>query len=358
MAIKKISIDDFIFQNEKIILFDVRSPSEYLHACIPGAISLPIFNDEERKIIGIAYKQTSREKAIKIGLEFFGKKTVEYIDALELFLKDNGIKSKEITLHCWRGGMRSAAMAWLFDLYGFEVTLIDGGYKAYRNWVLQQFEKKYPLYIISGYTGSNKTGLLKELKSFNEPVIDLEELALHKGSAFGNLNLDKQPTQEFFENNLAIELFTVTKKYPNQSIWIEDESQRIGLVNIPSQFFTLMRESDVLFLIIPFEKRLNHIIDVYGKFEKEKLINAIERIKKKLGGLETKQAIDFMINGDVKNCFALLLNHYDKHYLKSLSKRLIAKNLVLELNYKTTDAIINCKAIMNYVREKNKINQN
>ncbi len=352
MPIDKININDFFLKLDKTILFDVRSPSEYNYAHIPGAKSLPIFSDEERKIIGTVYKKESREKAIKIGLEFFGKKTVHLIENTESILLHNKFDLKEISIYCWRGGMRSSSMAWLFDLYGFKVNLIIGGYKSYRTWALQQFENEYQLNIISGYTGSNKTGIIQELKKQNEPVIDLEKLAEHKGSAFGNLNLVPQPSQEYFENLLAFDLFKLNLSYPKNSIWIEDESQRIGQVNIPTPFFKLMRSSPILFLTVPFELRLNHIIEGYGKFEKEKLINAIIRIKKKLGGLETKQAINFLLENDIKSCFSELLKYYDKQYLKGRAKRNNIENEITQLFYNTTQAHLNAEDLIKYVRKK------
>ena len=297
------------------------------------------------------YKQESREKAIKIGLEIFGKKTVQLLEYADSILLQNTIVTKEITIYCWRGGMRSSAMAWLFDLYGYKVNLIIGGYKSYRIWALQQFENEYQLNIISGYTGSNKTGIIHELKKQNEPVIDLEKLAEHKGSAFGNLDLVPQPSQEYFENMLALELFKLNLNHPKKSIWLEDESQRIGQVNIPTSFFKLMRSSPILFITVPFELRLNHIIEGYGKFEKEKLINAIIRIKKKLGGLETKQAINFLLEDDVKSCFSELLKYYDKQYIKGRAKRDNIENGITQLFYKTTQAQLNAKDLINYVRK-------
>ena len=351
MSIEKINIKDFVLKLDKTCLFDVRSPSEYNHAHIPGAKSLPIFSDDERKIVGTLYKQESREKAIKIGLEIFGKKTVQLLEYADSILLQNTIETKEITIYCWRGGMRSSAMAWLFDLYGYKVNLIIGGYKSYRIWALQQFENEYQLNIISGYTGSNKTGIIHELKKQNEPVIDLEKLAEHKGSAFGNLDLVPQPSQEYFENMLALELFKLNLNHPKKSIWLEDESQRIGQVNIPTSFFKLMRSSPILFITVPFELRLNHIIEGYGKFEKEKLINAIIRIKKKLGGLETKQTINFLLEDDVKSCFSELLKYYDKQYIKGRAKRDSIENGITQLFYKTTQAQLNAKDLINYVRK-------
>jgi len=347
MSISKLNIDEFAELGKNNLLFDVRSPGEYEHARIPGALSLPIFSNEERAIIGTAYKQQSREKAIKIGLDFFGTKTVKIIEEVERIVAEKNT-GKEVGVHCWRGGMRSAAIAWLLDLYGFKVYLLTGGYKAYRNYAIKQFDKKYNFRVIGGYTGSDKTGIINELKNAGEKVIDLEALAGHKGSAFGNLDLHAQPSQEMFENLLAAEL----NKYSSSLIWIEDEGQRLGNVNIPFGFFENMRKQPVVFLNIPFEERLQHIVNGYGNYSKEKIINAIVRIKKKLGGLETKNAINFLLEDDLKNCFAILLKYYDKLYLRGTYNRDDAESIIEQFEFTTTDAKINTKKILQHVYKR------
>ena len=348
MSINKLNIQEFLKCANNQILIDVRSPDEYNHAHIPYAISIPLFTNEERKIVGTAYKQESREKAIKIGLDYFGSKTVNIIELVEKISFQKKIKSKEVCIYCWRGGMRSAAIAWLLDLYGFNVCLLIGGYKTYRHWVLEQFEKKYDLQIIGGYTGSNKTGILNELKIAKEKTIDLEALANHKGSAFGNLELHAQPSQEMFENILATELNKQTVSKPG-IIWIEDEGQRIGNINIPFSFFKTMREQPVLFLSIPLEARLQHIVNDYSKHSKEKIINAIIRIKKKLGGLETKNAISYLLDDDIKACFLLLLKYYDKLYLKGTFNRENADQKIKHLEFDSVNAKLNSEKIIQYV---------
>jgi tRNA 2-selenouridine synthase len=338
--------------SSSVVLLDVRSPSEYAHAHIPGAVSLPLFTDEERKVVGTAYKQESREKAIKIGLDFFGKNMVVLIEQVEKIIAAKKSMSREVCVHCWRGGMRSAALAWLLDLYGFKVYLLQGGYKVYRHWVLQQFEKPYRFRVIGGYTGSNKTGIIDVLNTQHEKIVDIEKLAGHMGSAFGNLSSYPQPSQEFFENRLATELYRHTLEDVNAFIWIEDESQRLGMVNIPLPLFKCMRQQSFLFLDVPFQKRLQHIIAQYGKYEKEKLINAIVRIKKKLGGLETKNAINYIVEDEVENCFTILLQYYDRLYLKGSSKRENFEEQCLTINLTDTDAEINAKQLLDYVRNK------
>src|SRR5687767_1954884 len=220
MAIEKIHIDQFLRLAKQHILVDVRSPKEYSHAHIPGAFNLPLFSDEERAIVGTAYKQESREKAIKIGLDFFGPKMIGMIEEVEKLIGNwqqatgNNLPIANsacrqagcLLIYCWRGGMRSAAIAWLMDLYGFKVYTLAGGYKRFRNYVLETFRIPFQFKILGGYTGSGKTEVLKELMRKGEKIVDLEDIAKHKGSAFGNIGMPAQPSQEMFENILARDL--------------------------------------------------------------------------------------------------------------------------------------------------------
>jgi tRNA 2-selenouridine synthase len=351
---RRVQIEEFLLQSKNGLLLDVRSPGEYNHACMPGAVRFPLFTDEERKVVGTAYKQQSRETAIKIGLDYFGPKMRGMVEEVEKNieqmkkeqmneLQQQAPNSKpQIFIYCWRGGMRSGAVAWLLNLYGFNVTVLSGGYKAFRNYVLKSFEQPYSIKILGGYTGSGKTEVLQQLKQNGEKIIDLENLASHKGSAFGNINMPTQPTQEMFENKLSFELSAASCRQngepiddsyifgaapnpklqtPTHFIWLEDESQRIGTVNIPKAFWQTMRTAPVYFLEIPFEERLNHINEEYGQCDKENLLDAIDRIKKRLGPVETKNAIQCLEEGNTKECFRILLHYYDKHYLKGLQNR-------------------------------------
>ncbi|GAC1584912.1 MAG: tRNA 2-selenouridine(34) synthase MnmH [Ginsengibacter sp.] len=295
---------------------DVRSPGEYFAAHIPGAYSFPLFTDEERKVIGTAYKHKSRKDAIKIGLDVFGPNLRKMVEDAEAIATSN---SKTLLVHCWRGGMRSAAVAWLLDLYGFKVYTLTGGYKAFRNWVLAQFEKDYNFKILGGYTGSGKTIIIHNLEKKKIPVIDLEKISNHKGSAFGEIGEDQQPRQEMFENKLAVELFFKSEK--NTSIWLEDESQRVGAMIIPKNIWDKMRNSPVYFLDIPFEERLKYLVSTYGKYKKDELVSATMRIQKRLGGLQTKEAINYLLEDNFEASFTILLQYYDKLYSKGLQNR-------------------------------------
>ncbi len=398
MAVTKIDAEAFVSLSKIHPVIDVRSEGEYQHAHIPSAYSLPLFNNEERKIVGTTYKQQSREAAIKTGLDYFGTKMRSMVEEVEKLIDERSKKiekktsanqeendiSKTVLIHCWRGGMRSGAVAWLLDLYGFEIYSLSGGYKAFRNWTLQQFDKEYCFRILGGYTGSGKTYVLHELKNNGGKIIDLEQLAGHKGSAFGNIEFKPQPSQEMFENMLAVELGSIdvrcqmtddreegdqlttkneklttinyplstVNSQPSTHLWLEDESQRIGLVNIPNSLWKTMRQQPVYFLDIDFEERLLHIVKEYGKADKEKLVNAILRIQKRLGGLETKTALNFLVENDVTECFRILLTYYDKQYLKALNNRETSAPLITKIECSEVDAKENAKQLLHYINKQ------
>ena len=348
MAVQKISIDDFIQNAKAQLIIDVRSPGEFLHAHIPGAFSLPLFDNDQRATVGTTYKKNSREDAIKIALPMFGDKMLNMVETVEKWVADfqekNDEKKPIIYVHCWRGGMRSAAVAWLLDLYGFKVTQLIGGYKAYRNWVIAQYSFTYNLKVVGGHTGSGKTEILYALKEKGENIIDLEGLANHKGSSFGALGQATQPSQEMFENLLSVALAAIVEK--EKAIWIEDESQRIGTVMVPSVFFNLMRDSPCYFLQIPFEERLNFIVQHYGQFSQADLIAATLRIQKRLGGLETKNTVQCIEENKIKDAFAILLKYYDKWYTKFSQPDAKPKPHLKFIEGEKVDAIKNAESLL------------
>ncbi len=345
MAVEKITITQFLEGAKQYPVIDVRSPGEYNHAHIPGAYSLPLFTDEERKLVGTTYKQQSREQAIKTGLDLFGPKMLKMVEAVEALAEKHPApgNNTRLLLYCWRGGMRSAAIAWLLDLYGFKVNTLAGGYKSFRNHVLNTFRLPFRFRILGGYTGSGKTELLGELKQKGQPVVDLEAIANHKGSAFGNIGMPGQPTQEMFENLLALEL----NKWPDSiddpvsmnpgsaPIWLEDESQRIGHLNIPNELWKTMRRSPLCFLDIPFEERLKHITEEYGGLDTQKMIEAILRIREKLGGLNAKNAIQLLEEKNTIESFRILLKYYDKFYFRALHNREDVNSLLQRIDCNT-----------------------
>jgi tRNA 2-selenouridine synthase len=326
MAAERITIERFLELAKVHPVLDVRSPGEYNHAHLPGAHSLPLFSDEERKLVGTAYKQESREQAIKIGLDYFGVKMRSMVETAEQLITTykKEENDKTILVYCWRGGMRSAGVAWLLDLYGFKVYTLAGGYKKFRNKVLETFTLPFRFNILGGYTGSGKTETLKIMQRKGEKVVDLEGIAVHKGSAFGAIGLPPQPGQEMFENLLATELMLFEADLSNPDadpIWLEDESQRIGMVNIPGALWANMRQSPVYFADIPFEERLNHIVQEYGVLEQQKLIDATSRIRERLGGMNAKTVTMYLLVGNIAGAFRILLEYYDRFYIKALHNR-------------------------------------
>jgi len=346
MPVISVDISRFLEMTGKYPLIDVRSPAEFHHAHVPGAHNVPLFSDEERSVVGTLYKQCGRQKAVLRGLDYFGPKMKGIIDKAESIIESHGKKSDSdgapvVLVHCWRGGMRSAGVAWLLDLYGFTVYTLSGGYKAFRKWVIDTFETPIPLNVLGGFTGTGKTRILACLKEMGKRVIDLEGLASHRGSAFGALGMDGQPSQEMFENLLAVVIhdnsgllqadnpdIVSTSTSALDRVWIEDESQRIGRVNIPMSFWNHMRSQPVHFIELPFDIRLENIYAEYGSFEKDQIAAGITRVRKRLGGLETKTAIGRLIEGDVRGSFEILLRYYDSTYEKSLSNRTNAESLI------------------------------
>jgi len=330
--VKTIAISDYLLLNPAVPLIDVRTPAEYAQGHIPGAFNIPIFSDEERKAVGTTYKQAGREEAIILGFDLTGNKWSGFIQQALVIAP-----LKKIAVHCWRGGMRSGAMAWALDLYGFEVYTIEGGYKSYRGWALNHFTASFKLKVLGGMTGSNKTKILHELQLLNEQVLDLEDLAQHQGSSYGTMNRMMQPTQEQFENNFA---FQLSKFNNDKPIWVEDESLTIGKRCIPHPFFNQMRHSILIKLDVSLEQRIDKLTKEYGVLDKDFLISCTERIRKRLGPEQTKHALQAIQENRMADFIALVLYYYDKTYHTGLNKRDAAKifTLPLEIEDPTNNA--------------------
>jgi len=321
--VKPVSIQDFLQSNGDIVLLDVRTPAEFEHGHIPGAVNLPLFSNEERVQVGTTYKQAGREEAILLGFDLTGAKWSGFIkEALAV------APGKKIAVHCWRGGMRSGAMAWALDLYGFEMYVIAGGYKKYRSWVHQQFEKPYRLRILGGMTGSGKTRILHQLKKIGEQVIDLEDLAQHQGSSYGTMNKMVQPSQEQFENNLADQLKNMDAR---REIWVEDESLTIGRRSIPNPFWHQMREAVLINIKVDLQTRITFLTGEYGCLDKDFLAESTERIWKRLGPEQTKNAITAIRENRMEDFIRTVLVYYDKTYRTGLAKRQAGRVFSLEL---------------------------
>ena len=312
----KLNISAFLDLAASIPVVDVRSPSEFRTGHIPGAFNIPLFDDKERETIGIKYKKEGRSEAILKGLQLTGPKMyLKLEEALKL------AKENKLLVHCWRGGMRSEAMAWLFSLGDIDTQILDGGYKSYRHHVLEKLSEKQKYIVLGGLTGSGKTEILNNIKNTGHQVIDLENIACHKGSAFGSLgqpDQQGQPTSEHFANLLFHEIEKTDK---NNLVWLEDESKNIGTVFMPDQFFLRLQESPVIAIIMTVQTRLPRLIKEYSAYPKEELISSIEKISKRLGGDNTKEAITELEANNFSRAIEIILNYYDKTYMYGLKKR-------------------------------------
>ncbi len=338
--IKYINIEEALKLQLPII--DVRSPLEHEKGHILGVTNIALFSDEERAHVGTVYKQQSKEKAIELGYIYVNPKLDQFILEAAKVAPDGAV-----IIHCWRGGMRSQSFAKHLMTNGFrDVSVIEGGYKAYRNYVLDYFKTPFSLKIIGGYTGSGKTEILQALQKKGEQVVDLEGLAHHRGSAFGGIGQGEQPTVEQFENDL----FTQFSKLDlNKTIWLEDESQNIGKVILPTSLFNQMRQADVLFLEISKEERAKHLVSGYANCEDKLLEEGIKRIGKRLGGLRTQQALEFLANKNYYDVALMVLNYYDKYYLRGLQKKPASR--IRKLKLASTDHHQNAKDILSYMKK-------
>ncbi len=322
-------------------IIDVRSPSEFRQGHIPGSFNLPLFDDEERKQVGILFKNSGRDSSVVLGLEIVGPKMAGFVKDLRKM-----VQGKDILIHCWRGGMRSNGMAWLFETAGFSVNVLKGGYKSYRSFIRQKLGEPLNMLVLGGYTGSGKSEILSYMNRSGAQVLDLEKIACHKGSAFGDLGQEKQPTNEQFENNLYFEL---QKLDLNSVIWVEDESRGIGTVGIPEPFFLQMKRSPLFFIDVQKSMRVERLVNEYAGFKVVHLTNAIERISQRLGGLNTRLAIEALSDGDFGVAASLLLDYYDNAYLKGVSLRKQAQ--VFKLNLVTAMPYENAVRVLDFFTE-------
>jgi tRNA 2-selenouridine synthase len=332
----KFDIVNFLKQSENLPVIDVRSPLEYLAGHIPGAINIPLFNDLEREAVGIKYKNEGRTSAIVEGLKLVGPSMSSRLESAL-----NVAKGGPLLVHCWRGGMRSEAMAWLFALGDIDTGVLEGGYKSYRNYILQRLSEKRKLIVLGGLTGSSKTHILRNFMKRSTQVVDLEGLANHKGSAFGSLGQFTQPSTEQFANLLFEKWDKTDKNYP---LWIEDESRNIGTVFLPEKLYSNMQEAPTIVLIMDVKTRLPRLIREYTNFPQEDLKGSIMKIRKRLGEANTNDALRAVDDGDFEKAIEITLNYYDKAYLFGIKRK--HSNNIFYIKTDTDDIEINSAKIL------------
>lgn len=333
---KLIDAEFYLNECSNIPLVDVRSPSEFSRGNIPGAVNIPLFSDSERETVGIIYKKEGNYKAVLKGLDIVGPKLSKLAEEARRIATGN-----QLAVHCWRGGMRSSSMAWLFETAGISCMIIKGGYKSYRTSFRNLIKRDFKLRILGGMTGSGKSEILRAIEQLGEQVIDLEKLANHKGSAFGGIGQGNQPTTEQFENDLYSQ---IRKFNLNKTIWLEDESKTIGSVHIPDEIFNKMREAPVVQIEVPINERVKRLVHDYAEFPKEELVYSLERIQKRFGNQHFQTAYEAILSGNFENAAALILEYYDRTYLYGLSKR--DAESILQLHLKSIDPLQNAKEVL------------
>jgi tRNA 2-selenouridine synthase len=301
------------------IFIDVRSESEYEDSHIPGAVNIPLFNNEERKIIGTAYKQDSVDEARRLGVKFASEKMPEIFEKL---IKLRGDHEQHIVAYCARGGYRSTFYSTAFSSIGIRVLKLEGGYKKYRKYVLDtmpDLNEKLNYIVIHGNTGMGKTEILKKLKLKGFDIIDLEQGANHRGSLLGSIGIGGCNSQKQFESNILSQMLEIK----SDNVFIEAESRRIGNVMIPKYIHEKMKTGKHIFLDAGIDYRVNIIKNDYVSKENwlEESVTALRTLEKYISKEKIEDLISRLTKGKIDEVIKyLMLNYYDPLYMNKSEK--------------------------------------
>lgn len=298
-------------------VIDTRSPAEFAEDHLPGAINCPVLNNEERVLVGTTYKQQSAFEAKKIGAAIVARNIAAHIDTLFA----NKPKQWKPLIYCWRGGSRSGAMTHILRSVGWNAAQLEGGYKAWRGQVLRELDTlpaQFSYRVVCGRTGSGKSRLLEALAEIGAQVLDLEKLALHKGSVLGNLPNQPQPSQRMFESLIWHDLSRFDASRP---VYVEAESKKVGVLHVPDVLMQTMRDARCLEVVTPSPLRATllreeyaHLIanqdELFFKLDCLKALHSNERIDE-WKRLAREGAWDAFVT-------SMLEHHYDPAYLRSM----------------------------------------
>lgn len=314
--VEDITVEQFVALLAKgdITPVDVRSPGEFAEGTVPGSVNVPLFDDRERRDIGINYKQISVDAAKELGLEIVAGKLPEFIRKMQSL---PGRKA----VFCWRGGMRSKASATLLSLVAGKVYRVQGGIRAYRRWVVETlagFEWKPPLVVLGGYTGTGKTEALRRLQRKGYPALDLEGLAGHRGSIFGGVGTSPR-NQRTFEALLVHELIRLNH---SPYVLMEAESRRVGKVMMPEFLVAAKERAIQLYLEMPVEERIRNILEDYEpEKHPQECLDAFARIERKIHTPVAREIRRAMENGEYADAVRGLLEYYyDPRYEHTVSE--------------------------------------
>lgn len=322
-------------------VIDVRSPAEFAEDHVTGALNLPVLDNEQRAQVGTIYKQISAFDARKTGAAMVSSNIAEHIRT-HFFEKP---KDYRALIYCWRGGQRSGSLGTVLSEIGWEISQLEGGYRAYRREVIERFEdfsRSVTLIVLNGYTGAGKTLVLKEIRRQGGQVLDLEGLAKHKGSVFGGDPHDPQPAQKRFETLISDEIQSMNFSRP---VFIEAESAKIGRLNLPNALWQKMKQSTVIEIDSPLDSRADYLTDDYEEWlgDTTRILKTIDRLKdfhpsEKIASwraMVTHQNWRELI-GD------LLMEHYDRRYHVAGDGNYAIPRETVKLSRHDVDAVTAC----------------
>lgn len=294
---------------EGTVFVDVRSPSEFNEARIPGAFNLPVLNDGERHQVGWTYVQKSHDLAKSLGVSYIA----EHLEEIFNNIMDLTQSHDSVILYCSRGGMRSDSLYALLHSLNVPVKKLEGGYKAYRNYIRQALDKliaEKNFIVLSGLTGVGKTELLHQLEEQGESILNLEKLANHRGSNLGHVGLGKQPSQKLFESYFYDALASSRDR-----VFVEAESTRIGKIHLPKSFNQALKTSPHLEVVDNIDNRVHRLVRDYAGYGKEELYSSLDKFIPYLGKEPVAHLKENLDQGEYKKVAEyLVLNHYDLHY--------------------------------------------